>query len=77
MRYPVLVPVLVMPPVANVRPISIVPLLVCGRFVQKRVLLAVAAIHQELFRKPQSSVGTLVPPVFVYPSHVLDHIDLM
>ena len=77
MRYPVFVPVLVIAPVANVRPISIVPLFVFGISAQKRVLFTVVAIHQELFRKPQSPAGTLVPPVFVYPSHVLTHADLM
>ena len=75
MRYPVFVPVLVIAPVANVRPISIVPLLVFGRFVQKRVFDISPRMLGSLFRASHGLLGVLVAPVLLRILHVEDAAD--
>lgn len=75
MRYPVLVPVLVIAPVAKVRPISIVPLLVCGRFVQKRVFdISTERILVSLFLAQHEAYRS-VAPVLLRTLHVSDAAD--
>lgn len=71
-----MVPVLVIAPVAKVRPISIVPLLVCGRFVQKRVFdISAERILVSRFLAPQLVAGVLVVQVLLRILHVSDAAD--
>ncbi len=75
MRYPVFVPVLVIAPVANVRPISIVPLFVFGISAQKRVFDISPRMLGSLFRASHGLSGVLVVPVLFRILHVSDAAD--
>ena len=75
MRYHVFVPVLVIAPVANVRPISIVPLLVFGRLVRKRVFdISPERVLKSLFLA-QHEILRLLVPVLLRTLHVSDAAD--
>ena len=75
MRYHVFVPVLVMLPVANVRPISIVSLLVFGISVQKRVFdISAERILVSLFLAQHKAYGS-VAPVLLRTLHISDVAD--
>ncbi len=76
MRYHVFVPVLVIAPVANVRPRSIVPLLVFGISVQKRVFdISAERVLVSLFLAWHQVFGLLVVPVLFRILHVSDAAD--
>ena len=75
MRYHVFVPVLVIAPVANVRPRSIVPLFVFGRFVQNRVFdISAERILVSLFLAQHKAYGSVVP-VLLRTLHISDAAD--